>query len=137
MLTISPRGLVTGKLSIRITLKLVLMKKQQDIWAAFRRRRQILSFYKVTRDCATLDFWELVDRAVYLLGQCVNYASTKEEEHGQSDVQRRLDDSTKMWAKLEEFAACFKMHDRRLPTRGHVNSGFAPIWINPTAASRL
>ena len=72
----------------------VLTHIQQDIWAAFRKRRQILSSYKVTRPCATLDFWELVDRSVYLLGQCVNYASTKEEENGRSDVQRRLDDST-------------------------------------------
>jgi hypothetical protein len=110
-------------------------KLQQDIWAAFRKRRQILSFYKVTRPCATLDFWELVDRSVYLLGQCVNYASIKEEDNGRSDMQRRLDDSAKMWEKLEEFISCFKKHDRRLPASRQADSPFTPIWINPPAAS--
>lgn len=76
-----------------------------------------------------------MDRAVYLLGQCVNYASTKEEENGRADVQRRLDDASKMWEKLEEFAECFKKHDRRLPTSERADSPFAPIWINPAAAS--
>lgn len=108
---------------------------RQDIYAAFRRRRQILSFYKVTRACTTLDFWELVDRAVYLLGQCVNYASIKEEENGRADVQRRLDDSAKLWEKLEEFSSCFQKYDRRLPTRVNPDSVFKPIWINPAAAS--
>lgn len=109
---------------------------RQDIWAAFRRRRQILSFYKVTRACATLDFWELVDRAIYLLGQCVNYASTKEEENGRSDIHKRLDDSAKMWEKLEEWSSCFKKHDRRLPASKPAGSAFEPIWINPTASSK-
>ena len=108
---------------------------RQDIYAAFRRRRQILSFYKVTRACTTLNFWELVDRAVYLLGQCVNYASIKEEENGRADVQRRLDDSAKLWEKLEEFSSCFQKYDRRLPTSGNSDSVFKPIWINPAAAS--
>jgi hypothetical protein len=108
---------------------------RQDIYAAFRRRRQILSFYKVTRACATLNFWELVDRAIYLLGQCVNYASIKEEENGRADVQRRLDDSAKLWEKLEEFSSCFKKHDRRLPTSETPGAVFKPIWINPAAAS--
>jgi len=108
---------------------------RQDIYAAFRRRRQILSFYKVTRACTTLNFWELVDRAVYLLGQCVNYASIKEEENGRADVQRRLDDSAKLWEKLEEFSSCFQKYDRRLPTSGKPDSVFKPIWINPAAAS--
>jgi len=108
---------------------------RQDIYAAFRRRRQILSFYKVTRACTTLNFWELVDRAVYLLGQCVNYASIKEEESGRADVQRRLDDSAKLWEKLEEFTSCFEKYDRRLPTSDKPDSVFKPIWINPAAAS--
>jgi hypothetical protein len=108
---------------------------RQDIYAAFRRRRQILSFYKVNRACTTLNFWELVDRAVYLLGQCVNYASIKEEENGRADVQRRLDDSAKLWQKLEEFSSCFQKYDRRLPTSDNSDSMFKPIWINPAAAS--
>jgi hypothetical protein len=65
----------------------------------------------------------------------VNYASIKEEENGRSDLQRRIDDSVKMWEKLEEFSLCFKKYDRRLPTKEPIGA-FTPIWINPVAASR-
>jgi hypothetical protein len=60
----------------------------------------------------------------------------KEEENGRSDVQRRLDDSAKMWEKLEEFSSCFKTYDRRLPVKRQDDSPFTPIWINPPAASK-
>ena len=65
----------------------------------------------------------------------MNYASIKEEENGRADVQRRLDDSAKLWEKLEEFSSCFQKYDRRLPTRVNPDSVFKPIWINPAAAS--
>jgi hypothetical protein len=65
-----------------------LTYSQQDIWAAFRRRRQILSFYKVTRDCTTLDFWELVDRAVYLLGQWKKRTADPTYNDGLTILQR-------------------------------------------------
>lgn len=66
----------------------------------------------------------------------MNYASTKEEENGRSDIHKRLDDSAKMWEKLDEWSLCFKKHDRRLPTIKLADLPFKPIWINPTAASK-
>lgn len=108
---------------------------RQDIWAAFRKRRRILSFYKVTRPCASLDFWELVDRAVYILGQCVNYASEKEEDNGRTSLQRRLDHSAEMWEKLQEWWLCFEKYNRRLPALKQEDSAFDPIWVTPPAAS--
>lgn len=108
---------------------------RQDIWAAFRGRRRILSFYKVTRPCESLNFWDLVDRAIYILGQCVNYASTKEEQDGHGGLQRRLDHSVELRTKLDEWWVCFRKHNRRLPTASRANLAFEPIWINPPAAS--
>lgn len=108
---------------------------RQDIWAAFRSRRMIFSFYKVNRPCPSLTFWELVDRAIFILGQCVNYASSKEEQNGHANLQQRLDHSVEMRAKLDEWRLCFEKYDRRLPTTSHANLAFQPMWINPPAAS--
>ena len=108
---------------------------RQDIWAAYREKRQILSYYTMTRACVDLDFWELVNRAVWLLGQCINYASEAESTAGRLDVQTRLQGAEHLWSCLEEWRVCFMPHDRRLPGLRPVSSPFAPVWINPSAAS--
>lgn len=108
---------------------------RQDIWAAFKERRKILSFYTLTRECASLGFWELVNRGVFLLGQCVNYASETETEAGKYNMQARLQRADSLWASLHEWQACFAQHDRRLPTVRPAASPFTPIWIQPPAAS--
>lgn len=110
---------------------------RQDIWVAFREQRKILSYYHLTRQCSDLGFWELVDRAVWLLGQCVNYASMKEQRAGQADVQGRIDKSSSLWSSLEAWATCFAQFDRRLPTAHDENAAFQSIWINPPAAGKL
>jgi hypothetical protein len=46
---------------------------RQDIWAAFRGRRAILSFYTLKKECSELDRWELTNRVVWLLGQCISF----------------------------------------------------------------
>ncbi|KAI5357699.1 Putative zn(2)-C6 fungal-type DNA-binding domain, fungal transcription factor [Septoria linicola] len=108
---------------------------RQDIWAAFRERRKILSFYTLTRACADLDFAELVNRAVFLLGQCINYASDVEVEAGRANVPGRLQKGENLWTSLEEWANHFAPHDRRLPTARQENVPFASTWVNPSAAS--
>ncbi|KAK5677778.1 hypothetical protein LTS10_009661 [Elasticomyces elasticus] len=109
---------------------------RQDIWAAFRERRRILSYYTMTKACADLDFWELVNRAVFLLGQCINYASDTEIAAGRLNLPARLQRAEHLWTFLEEWRGCFAIHDRRLPApRRTSSSPFAPVWINPPAAS--
>ncbi|KAK4623748.1 hypothetical protein CLAFUW4_05343 [Fulvia fulva] len=108
---------------------------RQDIWAAFKERRKILSFYVLKRPCSELDFWELVNRSVFLLGQCVNYASDKEIQAGAVNTQARIARGRSLWASLEEWNSCFAPFDRRLPTLPTNNFPFTPIWINPPAAS--
>ncbi|KAL9080469.1 MAG: hypothetical protein Q9157_000783 [Trypethelium eluteriae] len=82
-----------------------------------------------------LDFWELVNRAFFLLGQCVNYISDKETEAGRLDMQGRIDKGQSLWNSLEEWVAYFRHHDRRLPVLSPEHSSFKSIWINPPAAS--
>nr|POE61850.1 l-arabinose-responsive transcription regulator ara1 [Quercus suber] len=108
---------------------------RQDIWAAYKDRRKILSFYHLKRPCAELGFWELVNYSVFLLGQCVNYASDREVQDGVSDVQARIARGQRLWSSLEEWATHFERYDRRLPTVCNDDSPFPPIWINPPAAS--
>ncbi|KAF2164808.1 hypothetical protein M409DRAFT_24713 [Zasmidium cellare ATCC 36951] len=108
---------------------------RQDIWAAFKDRRKILSFYVLKRPCSELGFWELVNRSVFLLGQCVNYASEKEVQAGAIDVQARINRGEELWSSLEEWKTGFAQHDRRLPTVSADDFPFQPIWINPPAAS--
>lgn len=110
---------------------------RQDIYVAFRERRKILSYYRLTRHCASLDMWELVDRAMWLLGQCVNYSSAKEVAAGAADVQGRLSTSTTLWAALTEWSTCFEKHDRRLPTSAKETGLFQPIWVNPVQAGKI
>jgi hypothetical protein len=108
---------------------------RQDIWAAFKNRRRILSFYKLTRPCSSLGFWELVNRSVFLLGQCVNYASDEDVSVGKEDLQARLNVGQELWRSLEEWAVCFSVYDRRLPTLAPQDaSALEPIWIQPPAA---
>ena len=109
---------------------------RQDIWAAFRERRKILSYYTLTRACKDLDFWELVNRAVFLLGQCVNYASDGEVEAGRMNVMDRVQQAQGLLASLEEWRGYFKSYDRRLPAPRHAETPFVPIWVNPPAASK-
>lgn len=109
---------------------------RQDIWVAYREQRKILSYYSLTQECSDLGFWELVDRAVWLLGQCVNYASLKEQRSGQSDIRGRVDKSSSLWARLDTWTTCFAKYDRRLPTAIDSNVAFKPIWINPPAAGK-
>ena len=109
---------------------------RQDIWAAFRERRKILSFYTLAHPCSRLNFWELVNRAVFLLGQSVNYTSDTEVEGGCLDLRARMEKADSLWASLEEWRRCFEPFDRRLPVSSDLQSAFHPIWINPPAASK-
>ncbi|KAK5122850.1 hypothetical protein LTR85_003765 [Meristemomyces frigidus] len=109
---------------------------RQDIWAAFKERRKILSFYTLTRPCCDLAFWELVNRAVFLFGQCVNYASNAEADAGRLNVQARLERAERLQASLTEWYLYFKSYDCRLPAPERADEhAFQPIWINPPAAS--
>jgi hypothetical protein len=128
---------------------------RQDLWVAFKERRKILSYYRLARPCAELDFWELVskssgevyarfrliadilraDRSVYLLGQSVNFASRAETDAGQVDVHARVAKGNGLWNDLEEWHSFFTKHERRLPVAARQKGTVPAIWINPSAAS--
>ena len=63
---------------------------RQDMWAAFRGRRVILSFYTLKKKCPELDRWELTNRMVWLLGQCISFGCDSEFEADKKNLQQRI-----------------------------------------------
>jgi len=106
---------------------------RQDVWAAFRERRKVRSFFTPTKPYLDMDAWDLVNRPVYLLAQCVNYGSDQEMEAGKRDLQLRMERADELLAMLEEWRSNLTPHYRPLPTRSNEGDRFKPIWINPPA----
>lgn len=73
---------------------------RQDMWAAFRGRRVILSFYTLKKECLELNRWELTNRVVWLLGQCISFGSDSEVEAGKKNVQQRIHRAAFLTARL-------------------------------------
>jgi hypothetical protein len=109
---------------------------RQDIWAAFRGRRAILSYYTLRKDCAELDRWELVNRVVWLLGQCISFGSDTEVEAGRTNVQQRIHRAAFLSTKLDEWWIYFTPYRSELPVESPEGSAFKPIWINPVPCSK-
>ncbi|KAI5194240.1 hypothetical protein E4T39_08718 [Aureobasidium subglaciale] len=108
---------------------------RQDIWAAFRGRRVILSYYTLRKDCAELDRWELTNRVVWLLGQCINFGSDTEVEAGRNNVQQRIHRAAFLTMRLDEWWIYFAPYRTKLPAERIEGGAFNPIWINPPSCS--
>ncbi|THW15474.1 hypothetical protein D6D23_08953 [Aureobasidium pullulans] len=108
---------------------------RQDIWAAFRSHRVILSFYTLKKECSELDRWELTNRVVWLLGQCISFGSDSEVEAGKSNVQQRIHRAAFLTARLDEWWFYFAPYRTELPVQWPEGSAFKPIWINPPSCS--
>jgi len=108
---------------------------RQDMWAAFRGRRVILSFYTLKKECLELNRWELTNRVVWLLGQCISFGSDSEVEAGKKNVQQRIHRAAFLTARLDEWWFYFAPYRTKLPTEWPQTSAFKPIWINPPSCS--
>lgn len=104
---------------------------RQDIWAAFRERRKVLSFFTPTKPYYAMDAWDLAARPVYLLGQCINYGSDHEIEAGKRDLKMRIERADELLNMLEEWHQSLSPHFRPLPTSSGDHDEFRKIWINP------
>jgi len=109
---------------------------RQDIWAAFRGRRVILSYYTLRKECAELDRGELINRIVWLLGQCISFGSDAEVEAGKKNVQQRIQRAAFLTMTLDEWWMYFAPYRAELPAGCAEGSAFNPIWINPPSCSK-
>ncbi|KAB8263492.1 hypothetical protein BDV32DRAFT_146310 [Aspergillus pseudonomiae] len=101
---------------------------QQDIWAAMRRRRRVFSIWKPKKPVSTLTAQEFATRALYLLSQCINYASKEEEEA--SGLERRVDRGNELLSLLQEWHEGLPPEYSHLPSVSDIEI-FPPIWVHP------
>jgi hypothetical protein len=104
---------------------------RQDVWAAFREGRKVLSFFKPTKPYYAMDHWDIAARCVYLVAQTVNYSSEQEVEAGKSDLIMRLAKSDELSTKLEDWYQHLTSHFDPLPCHNTSQGPFKPIWIHP------
>ncbi|KAI5206606.1 hypothetical protein E4T38_03786 [Aureobasidium subglaciale] len=104
---------------------------RQDVWAAFREGRKVLSFFKPTKPYYAMDHWDIAARCVYLVAQCVNYSSEQEIEAGKSDLIMRLAKADELSTKLEDWYQHLTSHFNPLPCINTSQGPFKPIWIHP------
>ncbi|OKL58309.1 hypothetical protein UA08_06446 [Talaromyces atroroseus] len=103
---------------------------QQDIWVALIERRRVFSFWHPKRPLATLTSPELACRAMYLLAQCINYASNEEREG--NPIDQRAQRGNELLQMLQDWAQHLPPEFSPLPIIQNRNDTvFPPIWIHP------
>lgn len=101
---------------------------RQDLWVGMRERRRVFSFWRPRRHISLLTAPELAHRAVYLLSQCVNYASREESET--TDRQHRLERGNELLGMLQEWHDHLPQEYNPLPPIQNSDI-FPPIWVCP------
>lgn len=107
---------------------------RQDLWAAFRERRKIFSFYRPTKLYSAMTEWDLAERMMYLCTQCVNFASEEEIQAGYTNQPLRSQKAEELESRLDEWTCHLTPHFQPLPLPDAPPEGpFKPIWIHPPA----
>lgn len=111
---------------------------RQDIWAAFREKRQCLSFWEPVKAYDELTQHELANQAIFFLSQAINLSceSTRNSRANQDtpDLSRSM---KRRYSREEILAdmACWKSHlgspFKPLPSSRSEAEVFTPLWIHP------
>lgn len=103
---------------------------QQDIWAALVERRRVFTFWHPKRPITTLNSADFACRAIYLLGQCINYASNEEREG--NPIEQRAQRGNELCQMLDAWARNLPPEFSALPAvQKPQDTVFPPIWIHP------
>lgn len=80
-----------------------------------------------------MDQYDIGARSVYILSQCVNYASDEEARAGEASIEGRIDRARQLWTMLDDWKNHLSVHFQSLPLEGSRVQGqvFRPIWIHP------
>lgn len=105
----------------------------QDLWAAFRERRKVYSFYRMTKSYTQLSEWDVASRIIYILAQCVTYASDEEKRNGEADAIARAARAGELAQILDEWRVNKSISFEPLPYAAQSTEPFKPIWIHPPA----
>lgn len=101
---------------------------RQDLWVAMRERRRVFTIWQPKKHISTLSASELASRVIYLLAQCVNYASLEESET--TDLPQRLERGNILLYILQEWYDYLPREYNSLPPIQDSDI-FPPIWVYP------
>ncbi|OJD40232.1 zn 2cys6 transcription factor [Diplodia corticola] len=105
----------------------------QDVWAAFREKRKVFSFWKHPRTFDQLNEHELACRAVYTFAKAVNFCSKEETETEQDSVHGKIAKADALVRMLDEWQSLLTLKFSPLPTASGTESDVFPsIWIYPS-----
>ncbi|OMP86234.1 hypothetical protein BK809_0003404 [Diplodia seriata] len=105
----------------------------QDVWAAFREKRKVFSFWKHPRTFNQLNEHELACRAVYTFAKAVNFCSKEETEAEKDAIHGRIARADALVSMLDEWQSLLTLKFSPLPVaEGTESDVFPPIWIYPS-----
>ncbi|EKG13412.1 hypothetical protein MPH_09438 [Macrophomina phaseolina MS6] len=105
----------------------------QDVWAAFRERRKVFTFWKHPRTFGQLNEHELACRSVFVFSKAVNFCSKEEVEADKDNVQRRIAKAKSLLGMLDEWQSLLTINFSPLPIGNSPETEiFPPIWIHPS-----
>ncbi|GME48668.1 zn 2cys6 transcription factor [Neofusicoccum parvum] len=105
----------------------------QDVWAAFREKRKVLTFWKHPRTFDQLNEHELACRAIFTFSKAVNFCSMEEVEADKDDVAGRIAKSESLINMLDEWQSLLTIRFSPLPVDTNTSDIFTPIWIQPSS----
>ena len=107
---------------------------QQDVWAAFRDKREVFTFWRPVKTFGDLNTWELASRSVFLMAKVVNYCAQVEGCGEDNNVQSRMDGADRLSMLLDDWEQHLSIEFTPLPLDELCdNTAFKPCWIQPPA----
>ena len=104
----------------------------QDVWAAFRDRRKVFTFWKPQRMLAYLSPSELAARSVYILGRVVNYCASEQVKETVDAISEKIKQAELLSSILDEWENLLTPQFRPLPHEEPATASvFPPIWVYP------
>ena len=106
----------------------------QDIWAAFRDKRKVFSFWRPERALRDLNPTELAARSVFVLARVINYCNHDEADNTPETIVSRLRTAETLSKTLDEWASLLTPEFSPLPRNEQAASAvFQSLWIHPPA----
>ncbi|PVH76948.1 hypothetical protein DL98DRAFT_639679 [Cadophora sp. DSE1049] len=104
----------------------------QDVWAAFRDKRKVFSFWKPERILEDLNPTELAARSVFVLARIIDFCALVESDVVADNIMSRLQAADALSVMLDTWAGLLTPEFFPLPhSEQSATSTFQPLWIHP------
>ncbi|KPI37414.1 uncharacterized protein AB675_10378 [Cyphellophora attinorum] len=103
----------------------------QDVWAAFRDRRRVFTFWRPERKLAQLGPAELAARSVFILARVVDYCSAGQTAETPSGFIEKSRHAEQLSVLLDEWADLLTPQFTPLPRYASKEAVFKEIFIHP------